>query len=312
MRSRYFLARAVNSGINLVLRLLRRILVRVDTLITRHRFGEEYFQPPKVAGARREWREFFNRIEGEEADLRYRQVHIDRLVQTMLIVPPPRRTGCALELGCYMHMAAGLGMKLGYREVRGAYYGSPGVADRKTVNAAGKELGCSIDLFDAERDRFPYDDGSFDLVLACEILEHLKRDPMHMMSEIRRVLADGAFLILTTPNSASLGSVIRALHGYQSPQIFSCYPDPGKCGEDTPHVREYTPYEIKQLLAAAGFQADLLFTDRIGGYTEGTWALELLAANGFETELRGEQIYCRAIKDPTMPVNRYPSFLYAG
>jgi hypothetical protein len=59
----------------------------------------------------------------------------------------------------------------GYREVRGAYYGSPGRVDRKTMQFPDGEFVCEVDHFDAERDPFPYPDGHFDLV-AGEIIEH--------------------------------------------------------------------------------------------------------------------------------------------
>jgi hypothetical protein len=59
----------------------------------------------------------------------------------------------------------------------------------------------AIDLFDCDRDTFFL----WDRVLrrlCCELLlEHLRRDPMRMMSEIYGELRDGAMLVLTTPPS---------------------------------------------------------------------------------------------------------------
>ena len=89
-------------------------------------------------------------------------------------------------------------------------------------------------------------------MLACEILEHLSRDPMHMLMECRRVLIDGGALLLTTPNSVSLTSVGRALHGRESPQVFSKYPDPRKGEQCGPHVREYAPRELETAPARGG------------------------------------------------------------
>ena len=210
-----------------------------------------------------------------------------------------------------MHMAPALALVLGYTEVRGAHYGPFGRSRMKSVTSGGREIfRCHIDLFDAEHDRFPYPDAHFDCVLACEILEHLRHDPMHMLVESRRILADGGALVLTTPNCASLASLTRVLHGCENPQIFSCYPHPLRAAQDAPHVREYTPYELRRTLAAGGFRVETLFTGRINGHEEGTWAYELLRRNGFDTELRGEQIYCVARKDPALPVDRYPRALY--
>ncbi len=289
---------------------VRRALQAVDILITRRRNRQPYFVPPPPDAERDAWQAYLQRLHGDPGDSEYREAHRERLARTMTLVPAPRSTSRALELGCYMHITPALHFRLGYREVRGAYLGPSGHTQTKTVVADGQEFRCPVDLFDAERDLFPYPDNWFDCVLACEIIEHLRRDPMHLLLEARRVLAAGGTLIVTTPNCASLSSVVRVLHGDANPQIFACYPDPRKSTGDNPHVREYAPAELARLLGAAGFRVEKLFTDRIGGYEEGTWAHDLLERNGFDTRLRGEQIYCRAIADAALPVERYPSFLY--
>ena len=196
-----------------------------------------------------------------------------------------------------MQLTPALKLELGYNQVRGAYLGPAGTSETKAATIGGREVfRCEIDFFDAEIDAFPYPDSSFDLVLACEIIEHLRRDPMHMLVEIRRVLVEGGALVLTTPNCASLASITRLLHGNLNPQIFSCYPHPDTREKAGPHVREYTPFELQRTISAAGYRVETVFTDRVGGYDEGTWVYEFLQKHGFNTELRGEQIYCLATK----------------
>ncbi len=287
---------------------LRRLLQAADIAITQRSAPVPYFQPPAEAELA-EWLRFFDEL--GSGDAAYRETHRERLARTMALVPPAPVGGRALELGCYMQMTPALALRLGYTEVRGAYYGPAGRHEWKEVRLpSGDTFGCRIDLFDAERDRFPYPDGWFHCVLACEILEHLREDPMHMLVEIRRVLAAGGPLVLTTPNCASLSSVVRVLLGRQNPQIFSCYPHPEGHSGESPHIREYTPYELVQLLEAAGFQIERLFTGRIGGYEEGAWAWQLLRDHGFDTGLRGEQIYCLARPRGEAQIDRYPRFLY--
>ncbi len=295
-----------------VLGKLRRILLWVDAMLTRRLFPHPYFVVPANDTALADWREFLDRFDTiDNAGAEYRSLHLDRLARTMGLVPAPGRTGRVLELGCYMQLPPALHMKLGYGEVRGAHLGPAGTKEIKTASIGGSEVfRCEVDLFDAEHDRFPYPDGHFDCLLACEMIEHLTKDPLHLLIESRRVLVSGGALILTTPNCASLGSVTRALHGAQNPQIYSCYPHPASGSAETPHIHEYTPFELSQVLRAAGFRVDMMTTGRIGESEEGKGTFSLLERYGFSTELRGEQIYCRAIRDDTLAVNRYPSFLY--
>jgi SAM-dependent methyltransferase len=208
-----------------------------------------------------------------------------------------------------MHMAPALHHLLGYQYVRGAYYGSGGTQRKSVDLGRGVSFACDIDLFDAERDRFPYGDGEWAVVLACELIEHLLHDPVHMLREIHRVLDEDGTLILTTPNVVSWTSVASVLQARRNPQIFSCYPRQGD-GE-RPHVREYTPWEMRQILTQCGFSVQYLFTERNPEFAEGSWVQALLAENGLPIDLRGEQMYCVARKRPVVDGERYPEFLYA-
>jgi len=242
----------------------------------------------------------------------YFDKHLPRLARTLALVPGPRAGGRVLELGCYMQITPFLHHWRGYSEVRGAYYGAAGNIDRKIASVRGERFEVAVDLFDAERDRYPYEDGRFETVLACELIEHLVRDPMYLLLECHRILEEGGHLIVTTPNVASLTSVARALHGYDNPQISSHYrpPRPG-VPEELPHVREYTAFELRAALEAAGYEIENLFTEPIAGLEMNRTMWNFLEDNGYNTALRGEQTYCVAVKRADLPVTRYPRFLYA-
>lgn len=148
----------------------------------------------------------------DESARAYLEIHIPRIARTLGLVPEPRTSGRVLEMGAYMQMTPALQCVLGYREVRGAYFGPLGRTDEKSCTVQGKQVfHCFVDLFDAEKDRYPYPDGHFETVLACEIFEHLLHDPMHMLLEMRRLLEDGGTLLLTTPNVTSYTAVARVL-----------------------------------------------------------------------------------------------------
>ena len=242
---------------------------------------------------------------------RYLAKHIPRLSKTLALVPPPQKTGRVLELGCYMQITPLLERLCRYKEVRGAYYGPQGKIDRKTYDFADGQFSCYVDHFDVERHEFPYPDNYFDLILATEIIEHMTHDPMWMLLESRRVLADGGYLLISTPNVGSVTSVAKTLDGRDNPQIFFLYERPGPDGRtDIGHMREYTTHELGEAVKAAGFEVERLFTTFIDEFSEHRQMLRFLALNGYSTENRGEQIWCLARKNASLPVDRYPWFIY--
>ena len=257
-----------------------------------------------------EYSALFDRlVEERQTDEFYMREHRARLIRTMEIVPEPRTSMRVLELGAYMQMTPALQIIKGYKEVRGAYFGPAGSSDRKELNLGGRTVfECTIDLFNAESDRFPHPSGYFETVLCCEMLEHLLRDPMHMILEIYRVLEENGRVLITTPNCTSYTSVARALKGDQNPQMYAFYDH--RPEGDVPHVREYAPAELKELLAAGGFIVEALFTEPIEIYKGSQWVHQFLEETGFSPSLRGEQMYAIARKDSSIVRERYPRFLY--
>lgn len=109
-------------------------------------------------------------------------------------------------------------------------------------------------LFNLEEEAFPYADESFDVVLFCEIIEHLLVDPLRALREIHRVMKPGGQLIVTTPNVARLGNVLSLVAGEN---LYDPYSGFGPYGR---HNREFTQHELANLLAFAGFEVTVAFT----------------------------------------------------
>ncbi|MGA2736910.1 MAG: glycosyltransferase [Bryobacteraceae bacterium] len=245
--------------------------------------------------------------------LDYVDTHLTRLVKTLEITPPGGPEDRILEMGAYLQITPALRSKLGYGCVRGCYYGPAGKIDRRSAaSAEGEAFECEIDLFNAEKDPFPYPDEHFSTVLCCELIEHLTEDPMHLMGEINRILKRGGHLVLTTPNIGSLRGIAGILEGYH-PGIFTAYIRPRADGEvEARHNREYTPKEIERLLLNSGFTVMLLETGpfRQTPRPEEGWVLNLLEQFGLPRDLRGDDIYVVGRKTGAVR-ERFPDWLYA-
>jgi SAM-dependent methyltransferase len=105
----------------------------------------------------------------------------------------------------------------------------------------------SYEHFNVERETFPYPEQTFNVVLFCEILEHLLIDPSAALSEIHRVLRPGGYLLVTTPNVLACQNVLKLAVGQN---IYDRYSGYGIYGR---HNREYTPQEVMELLQSCGF-----------------------------------------------------------
>lgn len=250
----------------------------------------------------------------DEASRDYLDTHRTRLVRTLEMTPLGGPEDRVLEMGAYLQVTPALRNRLGYGEVRGCYYGPVGRIDHRTVTSAdGETFTCEIDHFDAEKDHFPYPDGHFSTVLCCELIEHLFEDPMHLMSEVNRILKPGGHLVLTTPNVAALRGISAILLGYH-PGFFHAYikPAAGSGEVDARHNREYTAREIHRLLDTSGFAVARLETGEFRDlpHPEFGWVTHLLRRYRLETDLRGDGIY--ALGRKTGPVKeRYPGWLYS-
>lgn len=249
----------------------------------------------------------------DQAAATYVETHLTRFEKTLAITPRGGPDDRVLEMGAYLQITPALKTRLGYGEVRGCYYGPAGQVEHRAVTSSdGDQFTCDVDLFDAEKDRFPYADSYFSTVLCCELIEHLTADPMHMLSEINRVLKPGGHLVLTTPNLASLRSIAAVLDGYH-PGFFPAYILPRAQGQEPEarHNREYTPREVARLLVDSGFEVALLDSGpfREEPKPEFEWVKHLLARYELSQDLRGDGIY--AVGRKLRPVcDRYPAWLY--
>jgi SAM-dependent methyltransferase len=67
-------------------------------------------------------------------------------------------------------------------------------------------------LHDAGKAPWPFPDASFDIILASDIIEHVKETDV-FLNEVARLLKPGGEFFISTPNYASLFCIIKVLRG---------------------------------------------------------------------------------------------------
>ena len=143
------------------------------------------------------------------------------------------------------------------------FNGEPSI-QRQKISFVGfddraEEFSADFHNLNIEQHRFPFADGCFDVVVFCEVLEHLTMDPMAALSEISRTLSENGVLVLTTPNAVRLENVIALLEGRNLYDPYSAYGPYGR------HNREYTRHELHQLLIHCGFTPEVSYTANVHG-----------------------------------------------
>lgn len=238
----------------------------------------------------------------------YAEFHASRFRRTLELLPDLPPGSRVLELGAApFFMTLLLRRYLGFDVTPASFYGDYGepiVNPRGSATLVQPALGESqrfdYDIFNVERDPYPYADGTFDLVVCCEIVEHLAADPSHMLRECNRVLRQGGRLFLSTPNVASLDNVLRLVRGES---IYQSYSADGIYGR---HNREYSGPELARLLSAHGFAPDVVIED---AYPHPRWRRLLTAWRRFR-RFRDNLFVTGTKQEPA--VRRYPHWLYVG
>ncbi len=105
-------------------------------------------------------------------------------------------------------------------------------ADREALAEAAK-LGIETHWADLD-EPLPFEDESFDVVVAGELMEHL-RDPARFASEARRVLRPSGTFVASVPNAFRLKNRLRFLMG-RKPE------------NDPTHLHMFSPDEVRALL----------------------------------------------------------------
>jgi SAM-dependent methyltransferase len=244
--------------------------------------------------------DFFERyVRGQwEGDL-YVETHARRFHETLRFLPVLKPDATVLELGAIPYYLTILLKKFAGLDVDILSFFEVEQASHRIHHLENKETHERYDFsyspLNVERDVFPFADQSYDLVLCCELLEHLLINPSHMLYEIHRVLKPDGYLLLTTPNVLRWQNVFSLLKGIN---IYDRYHGNGIYGR---HNREYSVGDLVDLLRANAFDVERVDTRNVYGR-------ELLNRVGLFPDRRDNIfILARAVETPRKP---FPPDLY--
>jgi SAM-dependent methyltransferase len=235
--------------------------------------------------------------------------------QILRFVPNPKERGKALELGSPpFHITLLLQKFRNYDlSLTGfAADGRPEIEQSVESSAYGERYTFRCQCFDAEKERFPYPDNSFDLVTWCEVIEHLTENPVHTLAEIHRVLKPGGALVLSTPNASRADSIANFLAGRN---IYDPY-HLGAPLKGSRHSREYTLPELKDLIEGCGYSIDRAEDIDIYGTPSRSrkafrWVMNSLIAQATRGHYR-YHLFVRARKTSEPFRWRFPDALFDG
>ena len=171
----------------------------------------------------------------------------DRIVATLALIEPVPQ-GAMLDIGCATGVVTRLmaDKALAARVVGVDFAPVATAVETRAVNLDSDEC-------------LPFPDSTFDIVTCLETLEHV-HDTDHLVREIRRVLKDDGYAVLSVPRIDGLLTVIMLAVGLQPPAI-ECslvrrYGSPEAGTRVSGHVSHFTRRALEQCVVAQGFFVD--------------------------------------------------------
>lgn len=151
---------------------------------------------------------------------------------------PNIQPGRLLELGCASGQFLKTMADVGW-ETRGI---------EPSPDAAKRARAHGLEVMNTQIELAPEPDGSFDLIAAWMVLEHL-HDPRGVLARLRRWIRPNGWLVFSVPNAASLE---RRLFG---PDWYAL--------QLPRHLHHFSPETLARLLALTGWQVDRVLHQRV-------------------------------------------------
>jgi len=133
--------------------------------------------------------------EDSEIRKKIKKFYEKRRIETALsLVPSTNEHAYALDVGCAFGILAQSITKKGYLYV--------GLDTSKEQIKSAKSINKFIDFLIADAHHLPFR-RCFELIIALELIEHLS-EPFSLLKEVKHLLSDEGYLLISTPNKLSL------------------------------------------------------------------------------------------------------------
>jgi SAM-dependent methyltransferase len=195
---------------------------------------------------------------------RHRHEYIRTVRDVMQFRPPGNGSVRVLEIGAFFGVNCIALRDLGYVVTAADM---PEFMDQPAQIERYAKYGIKMKGIRLEDYLLPFDDDSFDVIIMCEVLEHLNFNPLPLLKEINRIGATNSIFYLSLPNAAQIYNRIKVFRGKAvgvEIDNFFTQLDAQSSEIVNGHWREYTGPEIREMLEKLGYRIEKQYYFSLG------------------------------------------------
>ena len=159
-----------------------------------------------------------------------------------------------LEIGSYLGAVSVSLKKIGYSV---SALDIPEFHKSSSLRTLYEKNGIPFVGLNIKHSQLPYDSNSIDLVIACEVIEHLNFNPLPVLKEVNRILKNDGYIYIAMPNQTNIINRMKLFFGKSIHSPIDDFFRQLHRNDNMVvglHWREYTLIETIQLIEKMGFE----------------------------------------------------------